>query len=189
MLKNSRGYTEVFVLVIVILGAFFLAGGQLLFQNNDNFSLSQPEGNSNAATQTPTPTSRSAPIPTPVTCESGSWILKATAFCEGNVSNIKYNYKMPDGIRAVIETYQNPDGHLNPSGLEDMSSWVGGPPYLIGEGTYVAKGNRLSPPNNGLRNNYEYATEYHNGSITTVASLMCSLKIKTLGCPVITPTP
>lgn len=53
MFKNSReacpeyyrGDSEIFVLVIVILGAFLLAGGQLLFQSNADSGLSQPSAN------------------------------------------------------------------------------------------------------------------------------------------------
>lgn len=47
--EYSRGYTEVFVIIIVILGAFLLSGGQLLFQNNTNtFSTSDPGSSSGA---------------------------------------------------------------------------------------------------------------------------------------------
>lgn len=54
MFKNSRGETEIFVLVVVILGAFLLAGGQLLFQNNEDTSLSQPAaGGTNGGTTQP----------------------------------------------------------------------------------------------------------------------------------------
>lgn len=56
--KNSRGGTDIFVLLVVILGAFFIAGGQMIFQK------STPEtpqaGGANSGSTTPTPTSATA---------------------------------------------------------------------------------------------------------------------------------
>jgi hypothetical protein len=66
--------------------------------------------------------------------------------------------------------------------MEDMSSWVGGPPYLVGKGTYVAKGNYLDPPNLGLKNNFEYTSEFHYGTAGHSVSLIFTIKVKTLDC-------
>jgi len=149
-----------------------------------------PGGPANTPTPSPTPGGSTA-TPTPIVASSGLWKLKATPICSGNVSNISYDYEIPSGERAVIETINSAG---NPLGIEDMSSWVGGPPYIVGNGTYIAKGNRLSPVDSGLKNNYGYTSEYHYGTPGHVISLILTLNVKTLDCtnpplPTSTPTP
>lgn len=138
---------------------------------------------------TPSPTSLpGVPSPTPATGGSGEWKVRATPFCEGSVSHIKYDYEIPLGELGIIETINSAG---NPLGIEDMSSWdavVGGRPRLAGKGTHIAKGNWLTPPDTGLRNNYDYTVEIHNGSAAITNTLVFTMKVKTLDCTKITPT-
>lgn len=123
----------------------------------------------------PTPTKIPTPTPTPVSTGGSDWNLIVQGKCEpGNVASIKYDYQIT-GDKVNIQT-------LGP-GVEDKSNG------LEGTGSYIAKGNQLTPPNSGLKTNFTYTFEVHD---EISGNTLGSKTIKTPICassPTSTPAP
>lgn len=135
----------------------------------------------------PTPTGSaggSNPTPTPVVGSSGSWKIVVSPICEGKNPQLKIDYDITDPFGGDFETL-NAAG--NPTGLEDMSYVQGGSGSPAkGKGTYISKGNMVTP--NALKQNYEYTLELHTVEPSVTNSLILTLKVKTNDCSVTSPT-
>jgi hypothetical protein len=93
---------------------------------------------------------------------------------------------VPSGGNGVIETINS---STSPVRYEDFEPTAGTMNYLKGKGTYVAKGNGLTPINSGLKNNFEYTVELHEADPNvSPTSLKITFKIKTLDCTKPNPT-
>lgn len=72
LFKNSRGETDILVVIIIIIGAFLLIGGQFLFQKTKPTTQRNPGGNSGSSKDTLPPAWRIEQITNGANCDSES---------------------------------------------------------------------------------------------------------------------